>query len=1680
MFKKFRSFREYIVPKNKWFFGVGIFVVFCLSWCGVEAGTLSVLPVIAVAGTGACPQPDLSGDCQVDIDDLVLFADYWLDPVGSAGDFIGNDGVNIADFAVLADNWLDDDYPVIITEIHYNPDLAQELVEFVELHNISVNAVDISGWQFTNGITYTFPAGTTIAAGGYLVVAEDPTPAYVDVTITGKYGTSASLVKGPFTGNLSNEGETITLSDALGKTVDKVEYQLGFPWPMVGDAVPETSLGSGHSIQLVNPAFDNDLGGNWRSAYPTPGAANTAVYADNLPPCIRQVEHSPEQPKANEVVTITAKVTDTNGVASVTLKYQINDPGNYIPITLPLSGNPPTQTNPDYENAANWISVAMHDDGLNGDVEAGDEMYTVQISAAVQTHRRLVRYRIMAEDAVAGNITVPYADDPQPNFAYFVYNGLPSWIGSGVTYTPEVLGSLPVYHLIARNTDVENNFWNQSWNDGLYHFVGTMIYDGQVYDHIYYHIRGIASTYRWGKNKCRFNFNRGHKFQARDDYGRKYDKKWDNIVLGTGTCPWWQYPHPGGTWDVGTGGMMLNEPLGYRLYNLAGVPSPNTSFFHFRVIDGTAESGVTQYEGDFWGMYFAIENPDGRFLEEHNLADGNVYKMEVGSADQRNQGPTQVTDDSDVWAFINGQTTSSTQAWWESNVNLDGYYSFKTVGIVTNNSDPRPQENCFYFRDPLTNKWSIHPWDLDLNFEWATHYTDWEHVKYCLNYSALNVAYQNRARELVDLLFDNEHYGWRQTDQLVDEMVAVVANSYNGLRFIDAERALWEDHPRVSGTYDNLWYRNNEWFVQSGHQLTWDYMVAYYKQFLTSTGLSGFLTGSYGLHSLNTSIADTAIPNTPTVSADAVTITEGYPINDLVFNTSTFGGSGTFAASKWRIAEVEPYTPITPPDPGQSQTIDLITANETWNYYRAISAEPSNPVEQWRALGFDDSSWQSGQTSIGYGDNDDNTDLSLQSPVMRNNYTTVYLRKTFEISNLDDIESLNLNAYVDDGCIIWINGTELPRQNCSGEFKAWDATNGTGYVEPAWYTITLPTPYSDYFVEGDNIIAVHVLNDSKSSSDLSIDLTLTATYSSSPAEPLKVKRGKYEIETLWESPEITNASQLTVQIPVTVVKPGKMYRVRCRMKDDTGRWSHWSDPNQFIAGVPLSVGILEDLRITEVMYNPPQPSAAESDAGFTDNDDFEFIEIKNRSVDETLDLTYVAFTNGVTFSFGGSAITSLAPGEFALVVKNPSAFILRYPDLSGRIAGAYTGSLNNAGEVVELVDTLNGTIADFDFNDGYGWPISADGAGHSMIPLESALPGQPNGSLRYCGNWRASTYIKGSPGADDPSPLSSLMINEVMAHTDYSNPLYPDYDSNDWIELYNPTGSSIDYNGNWYLSDDPDNLKKWALPASSIAANGRVTFDEVTGFHSPITGGFGLDKTGEYVLLSYLPGTSADRVVDYVKFGGQYNTISLGRYSDGGMFWFFFDPGTRGTANLNPVQKKVVISEIMYHPDESATSEEYIELYNPTGSAVNLYNANGTWRLDNAVSYAFPAGKSIGAGGKIVVVPFDPEVETARLAAFNAAYGCGLAANSTIFGPWTGDLSNGGERIALQEPQEPDPPQTPTIWWIITDQVIYGDCSPWATSPDGTGDALVRSSSAASASGDNPANWTAGTPSPGY
>jgi hypothetical protein len=173
------------------------------------------------------------------------------------------------------------------------------------------------------------------------------------------------------------------------------------------------------------------------------------------------------------------------------------------------------------------------------------------------------------------------------------------------------------------------------------------------------------------------------------------------------------------------------------------------------------------------------------------------------------------------------------------------------------------------------------------------------------------------------------------------------------------------------------------------------------------------------------------------------------------------------------------------------------------------------------------------------------------------------------------------------------------------------------------------------------------------------------------------------------------------------------------------------------------------LRITEVMYHPADPSPSELAAGFNDADDFEFIELQNTSPSTTLDLAGVRLADGVSFTFAAPSATSLPPSQRIVVVKNIAAFTERYGNVA-TIAGEYADRLNNSGEHLLLVDSVDSPIADFTYDDtATGWHPTTDGEGYSLVVVDTSVPLTPASDGTA---WRPSFAIGGSPGADESLP----------------------------------------------------------------------------------------------------------------------------------------------------------------------------------------------------------------------------------------------------------------------------------------------------------------------------------------
>jgi hypothetical protein len=488
------------------------------------------------------------------------------------------------------------------------------------------------------------------------------------------------------------------------------------------------------------------------------------------------------------------------------------------------------------------------------------------------------------------------------------------------------------------------------------------------------------------------------------------------------------------------------------------------------------------------------------------------------------------------------------------------------------------------------------------------------------------------------------------------------------------------------------------------------------------------------------------------------------------------------------------------------------------------------------------------------------------------------------------------------------------------------------------------------------------------------------------------------------------------------------------------------------------------LRITEIMYHPPNPPSGPYEA-----EDFEYIELKNIGP-VSIDLTGVHFTNGVEFAFSGSAVTNLAPGQYALVVRNIAAFTARYGG-GFNIAGQYVGILANEGENLRLDDAVGEKILDFDYNNAW-YPIT-DGPGASLVIVNENAVWNTWGLQT---SWRPSYRDFGGPGQADPPVLAvaPVLINEVLTHTDA--PLL------DAIELRNTNAAAVNIGG-WFLTDDFATPKKYRIPNGTlIQPNSYIVFDE-SHFNTPSNapGAFSFSSKGDEAYLFSGDGTNLTGYLHGYEFGAAENGISFGRHinSQGDVHFVAQSARTLGTNNALPKVGPVVISEISYHPVDGQGGsdnqfDEFIELANISGAQVPLYdpaNAANTWRLRSAVDFDFPSGVTLAAGGRVIVVSFNP-TNTALLDEFRARWNVG--ANVSFYGPYDGKLDNSGESVRLYRPDTPEGIEVP---YILVDQVDYSHMLPWPAAADGIGPTLQKLTE--SAYGNDALNWVAVGPSPG-
>lgn len=500
----------------------------------------------------------------------------------------------------------------------------------------------------------------------------------------------------------------------------------------------------------------------------------------------------------------------------------------------------------------------------------------------------------------------------------------------------------------------------------------------------------------------------------------------------------------------------------------------------------------------------------------------------------------------------------------------------------------------------------------------------------------------------------------------------------------------------------------------------------------------------------------------------------------------------------------------------------------------------------------------------------------------------------------------------------------------------------------------------------------------------------------------------------WTSLGTTNLalpSSLLVGLAVSSHQAGQTATAAFR---DYGPWvSVPGSPTVAPVEPPGQSSRLTSLVFSEIMYHP---------APRGDGRQLEFIELFN-TLGTPEDLSGYRIAGDVDFVFPVGTV--IPGGGFLVVARNP-ADLAAVSGLSG-VLGPFEGSANlpNDQGTVRLRNRAGAVFLEIEYSRRPPWPVAADGTGHSLVLTRPSL-GEEDPQA-----WSLSDAVGGSPGRLDPvtpDARRQVKINEVLIRGGEAQTPF--------VELFNAGSESADLSG-CVLTEDPA-VNRFVIPAGTTLAPGGFLSWNLTDaqLHLPPGGA-----------LLFLRDPDGRRILDAVTLDGQETGVATGRHPDGAPKLHRLREATPASANAGIRLGEVILNELMYHPISGLDDDQYVELFNRSSEAVSLAG----WRLEEGISFSFPEGARIAAGGYVVV---------ARNAARLLTNQPTLTIQNT-FGDFAGRLSGRGERIVLSRPEtvlttNQSGTVITSVIAIPLDEVSYRDGGRWGQWSDGGGSSLER------------------------
>jgi len=669
----------------------------------------------------------------------------------------------------------------------------------------------------------------------------------------------------------------------------------------------------------------------------------------------------------------------------------------------------------------------------------------------------------------------------------------------------------------------------------------------------------------------------------------------------------------------------------------------------------------------------------------------------------------------------------------------------------------------------------------------------------------------------------------------------------------------------------------------------------------------------------------------------------------------------------------------------------------------------------WKNSGFDDTAWKSGQAELGYGDGGEKTVIGFGSDA-NNKYITSYFRKSFVLNNKQKVNGLTLLLKCDDGAVIYLNGNEIQRYNMPTGAIGFGTTavNGiTGTDESDFHSFSFG---SEFLINGNNVIAVEVHQNAANSNDVSFDMELSATmnstgnYISTTKELIVNPQSALNLIAVFEGDgkcilpaEISTVMTLSKTCSPYLVPDNVNITSTGKLIIEPGIEIWMSDGVSISSMGPIQA---KGTKAEPVMFRS-NPQSSEKKWGN--------ISIKNAN--DTIWFRNVIIENA---SAGPNPVRDIA----ALAIDNSTVVldsitvenVYKNPINVYNSQTSFTNSRVHSDMAgVDLINVKKGKISmsNCDF-------IGNKGLDSDAIDFGDMSTGS---SVKNCYFHDMDGFNSDAVDLGDHS--KNVVIDGIVAYNIQDKGVSIGQQSSTKITnsvfincgmgagMKDSSSVNIDhctYYGNFYAianyQKHPGDAGAHAVITNSILSNSYES-------------GYMND---EYSALSISNSSDdTEKLPD-----GKNNLYVNPLFTNPASYDFFLlsgslliGAGTDGTIGANlklpAIPLSVMISDIAYFTEPGSEDIEFIGLYNPGDSRINLDSC----MFANGVTFMFPEGASIGAKEKIYVT-------------LNAASAFWNDMDVVVYQWDSGRLADEGEKIQLVNK-----------YGKVIDQVIYNNKAPW-------------------------------------